>query len=180
MSFFSGRMTYVASTTCTGYFGYPFQNRAVSTSIALSLTYHWSQKGRASVKGASTSKKLKLQAFFTATALTMLRACAWLAESTHVNWTSRVPFWHEPARMLFDPEEHHIPSEMQTGDVRTHTWSGFRSTLLGARCLSAHSDCQPRRRERILRETRPRARDDWCLCLVKVRFAHGPSRCWNR
>ena len=34
---------------CTGYFGYPFQNRAVSKSIALCLMYHWSETGFASL-----------------------------------------------------------------------------------------------------------------------------------
>ena len=31
------------------------------------------------------SNKLRLQAFFTATALNVLRACAWLAEGTHAS-----------------------------------------------------------------------------------------------
>lgn len=31
------------------------------------------------------SKKLRLQAFLTATALNILRACAWLAEGTHAS-----------------------------------------------------------------------------------------------
>jgi len=38
---------------CTGYLGYPFQNRAenstVSNRIVLCLTEHWSEKGRDSV-----------------------------------------------------------------------------------------------------------------------------------